>query len=383
MTATKSATAPPLRVLIADDSEADSTMLARFVRKQFGGEVQIFEVEGGAQAVELLRSRPIDVALVDYRLPDIDGLEVIDRASSLPRPTAMILLSGQGSERIAAQSIKRGARDYVVKQNLGSDELGRVITQAVTNARFDAEHARSVRSLEQNHQQLGQLVQSLSHDMSANFMLLENCFRHVQNSVEGRPGGDLSEGVSHVGACLEESKRLLADLALVGRTGSVDMTPQRLDLARVVADVLYELAPLIGQRGAAVKFDAHLPAVYAHETRIKQVFTNLVRNALKHGCDRVHPQISIEQIDPAEGADRGFVWVRVADNGRGIPLEHREDVFLPGRRLTPGESEGWGLGLAIVKKIVEYYGGSVTIEEPPDGGAAFVLSLPLADGQEA
>lgn len=367
----------PLRVLIADDSEADMTVLGRLVRKHLG-DVEIFEVDGGSAAIEMLTQRPIDVALVDYRLPDIDGLEVLDRVSRLDQPAAMILMTGQGSERIAAQSIQRGARDYLVKQDLAGEHLERAITQAVTHARIDAEHASHVRRLEQSHRELGQLVRSLSHDMTANFMVLENCFQQVKSSFHDRPAPALTAGVSHVEACLEESKRFLADLSMLGSTGSIDMQPQRLDLLQVIHAVLYELDPLLIERNVRVEVDPDLPAVRCNETRLRQVFSNLLRNAIKHGCDPAAPRISIGRAEGRrEAAEGSFVWLHVADNGPGIPAENREDVFLPGRRLNPTQSAGTGLGLPIVQKTIEHYGGSIHIESPTSGcGAVFVLSLP-------
>jgi signal transduction histidine kinase len=114
---------------------------------------------------------------------------------------------------------------------------------------------------------------------------------------------------------------------------------------------------------------------------VKQVFTNLVRNAVRHGCDRRRPMIEIERYrGKAAAAGDGLVWIRLYDNGPGIPAEYRQEVFLPGRRLPGTTSTGSGMGLAIVKRIIDHYGGSIFIDSRPPTGTAFVFSLPAWPG---
>src|ERR1044072_663447 len=91
-----------LRVLIIDDSEADVTAFTRMLHQQFGKEIEVLEVDTGAAAIELLRNNATDVSLVDYRLPDMDGFQVLKKIAELEVRTAAILLTGQGSEQVAA-----------------------------------------------------------------------------------------------------------------------------------------------------------------------------------------------------------------------------------------------------------------------------------------
>jgi signal transduction histidine kinase len=127
-----------------------------------------------------------------------------------------------------------------------------------------------------------------------------------------------------------------------------------------------------------------------------------VRNAARHGCDGLNPEIRIEPCQPpaqqeaaaaqsvaapaapaadgrqpSGGPSAGHAWVRVHDNGPGIPAEYREEIFLPGRRLPNAHESGTGMGLAIVRKIVEFYGGAVLVDRACRQGAAILLSLPI------
>ncbi|HEV7224383.1 MAG TPA: response regulator, partial [Pirellulales bacterium] len=113
----------PLRVLVVDDNLADRVHLAWLLRRGLGDQLEILEAEDGAGALELLRRGPIDLMLVDYLLPDMNGLDVLDRLAELDCDTATIFLTGQGSEKVAAEAIKRGAHDYCVKRDLAWDKL--------------------------------------------------------------------------------------------------------------------------------------------------------------------------------------------------------------------------------------------------------------------
>jgi len=228
------------------------------------------------------------------------------------------------------------------------------------------------------------LVRTLSHDMSANFMLLENSFSTLKRSLggtgqEGRLLDQLRGQVAHVEACLQQSKRFLNDLAWLGQTGGVEMEPERVDLAQVVDDVLFEQRELLARREIEMDVAEPLPAVWCNRDRLKQIVTNLVRNAAHHGCDPTFPRITIGPFWPEQPAadEQGRAMAfQIHDNGPGMDRQYRREVFLPGRRLASTETEGSGMGLAIVKRIVDHYGGEVYIDPECQVGTAFVVSLP-------
>ncbi len=128
--------------------------------------------------------------------------------------------------------------------------------------------------------------------------------------------------------------------------------------------------------------ERRLPTVWCNEGRLKQIVVNLLRNAVKHGCDRQSPRVTIgpdSDVGTATAAGgRSPRWLafRVHDNGRGIDPRYHQEIFLPGRRLADADAEGSGMGLAIVKKIVDYYGGSIYVDPTCTAGTALVVALP-------
>lgn len=224
--------------------------------------------------------------------------------------------------------------------------------------------------------EMDHFVRALSHDMSANFMVLEDSLRRLKRSQGRHPVADLAENFAHVEACLRESKRFLDDLVLLGKTGSVDMQAELVALGPLVREVIFEQRPLLDERGIEVNVSVHLPSVWCNEARLRQVFTNLIRNAARHGCAASTPRIEISQAESPAGADPRFVWLRVYDNGRGIPPAEREEIFLPGKRLATAFQDGSGMGLAIVRKAIVHYGGTIVVDPEVMAGTAFLLSLP-------
>jgi signal transduction histidine kinase len=370
------------RVMLIDDDEADRVHLAWLLRRGLGRGVQIVEADDGATALARLAAESFDLVLVDYFLPDMNGLDVLDALTELAPDAAAVFMSGQGNERIAAEAIKRGAHDYCVKRELDGKGLERMITRAMHTARQRGEQKTIVRQLHREHDELDHFVRALSHDMSANFMLLDSSFRQLKRSCGENPMAGLTKGLSHVEACLKESKRFVDDLVTLARTGSVQMEPSRVELTPLVDEVLFEQEELLAERRVRSEIEGVLPAVWCNESRVKQIFTNVVRNAARHGCDAREPLLQIGRAEPpAGGSSPRFHLLRVYDNGPGIPPESREEVFLPGKRLADAHDEGSGMGLAIVRKIVEHYGGTIFVDPYCRRGTAFVFSLPSCDGE--
>jgi len=369
--------AGPLKLLLVDDNLADRVHLAWLLRRGLGEGIEIFEAEDGASAFEILRHEPVDLLLVDYLLPDMNGLDVLDRLAELSHETATIFLTGQGSEKVAAEAIKRGAFDYCVKRDLAWEKLQRAVGQSLAAARLKRQNAAMVEQLRRAHAELDHFVRALSHDMSANFMLLDQSFRQLRGACQ--PAPETHDVFSHVKACLRESERFIRDLVTLAKTGSIEMEPARVELGPLVDDVLFEQAGLLDERGVRVKVARDLPAVWCNEGRVRQVFTNLVRNGVRHGCAAERPEIEISPIASPRRFHRGqFVWLRLYDNGRGIPAAAREEIFLPGKRLPGAHESGAGMGLAIVRKIIDHYGGAIFVDPQCAAGTALVFSLPAA-----
>jgi hypothetical protein len=140
-----------------------------------------------------------------------------------------------------------------------------------------------------------QQLRALSHDMSANFMVLEHSFQLLKEHVQDQHAPNLSEGANHLEACLQESRRLLSDLHSLAKTGSIPVAPERVALSATIQQVVYEQEDVLGERRSRVVVEPELPVVWCNEQRARQMITNLVRSAALHGCDPENGRILISR----------------------------------------------------------------------------------------
>lgn len=364
--------------LLVTDLEMSQAQVSQLVGKTYGSAVRLHVAESGLAALELMRSQRMDLVIVDYRLCDMSGSDLIRSITDLSDDVAAVLMVNEGSEAMAADAIKDGARDYLVRQNLTSSSFTEAVNHALSTNRIDQRNHQHIERLREEHDEMDHLVKAISHDMTANFMFLEHSFNKLKTSYDKAPMQQLTDHFAQVEAGLRESRRFLDDLTRLSQTGAISMEPSRVELKQIVSEVLFEQRDLLDARQIMVHVGADLPAVWCNPARVKQVLTNLIRNAAKYGCDAQDPQVRICLQEPAPQGPLAQVWLRVEDNGAGIPAEMRQTIFMPGKRLAT-DGEGSGMGLAIVKRIIQHYDGQVFVDPEMTQGTALVFSLPALD----
>ena len=167
---------------------------------------------------------------------------------------------------------------------------------------------------------------------------------------------------------------LIDDLLAFSRAGRHDLRRSRVDVDELVASVLSEVLPEEERARSDVRVGP-LPPVLGDPALLRQVFVNLIANAVKFSATR--PRRSVEVTGRRED---GRVSYEVRDNGVGFDMRYAGKLFGVFQRLHGREFEGTGVGLALVERIVERHGGSVVACGEPDRGAAFTIFLPDAGG---
>ncbi len=127
-----------IKILIVDDSPEDREVYTRHLKKGIeDSEFDIVESETGLEGIQLCKETNPDCILLDFSLPDIDGLEFLSLLKEKGYPGAVIMLTGQGSETVAVEAMKGGAQDYLVKDNFSSEALHSSIMKAIHNNKTD------------------------------------------------------------------------------------------------------------------------------------------------------------------------------------------------------------------------------------------------------
>ena len=199
----------------------------------------------------------------------------------------------------------------------------------------------------------------------------------------GAVSRDSGEPHPAVGRIEEEAKRmtrLIEDLLDYSRieSGGISLSRQQVDVSEIVAAAVTSMRALAQASGLelAVALPEVLPPLDIDADRIRQVFDNLLGNAIKFSFEG-----GVVRVESAIGDDE--VEFSVIDSGPGVPREHLSDLFEPFWQAEQGDRRGAGLGLTICKQIVEAHGGHIRVEPVSDGGSCFTFALPRRSKQGA
>ena len=250
---------------------------------------------------------------------------------------------------------------------------------ALDNARLfersqwtQTELKRSNEELRRANQDLETFAYSASHDLQEPLRTISISAQIIERNCRDRLNGDDATFLQNILTASNRMIVLIEDLLKYARATKYEegSTPN-VDSARVLANVLESLRGTIEEAGATVTA-TKLPIVVIHESRLAQLFQNLISNAIKYRgkeVSRVH--VAAEERD-------GWCTFSVADNGIGIEPQYADRIFGLFKRLHGrDEYPGSGIGLAICQRVVEQYGGRIWLERSTPGeGSAFCFSLP-------
>ncbi|MES1198052.1 MAG: ATP-binding protein [Chitinophagaceae bacterium] len=225
------------------------------------------------------------------------------------------------------------------------------------------------KELEEKNKELEQFAYVASHDLQEPLRTTSSFVELLQQQYKGKLDEKADKYLSYITQSSGRMEVLIKDLLDYSRIGQ-NKELQKIDCNKILQDVLEDLGTAIQETQANIKGDP-LPVIWANPTEIKQLFQNLIANAIKFRKKDVNPEIRIFAQDL-----KGYWEFSCADNGIGISDEHRERIFVIFQRLhTRNEYEGSGIGLAHCKKIVELHGGKIWLKSVLGGGSTFYFTL--------
>lgn len=373
-----------MRILILDDDEVDR-MAVRRALSHSGMEVELVEADSLSAARSLLDAQgSVDAILADYILPDGSASDLLRELRGSGSEPPVVVLTGQGDERVAVDLMKGGAADYLPKSELSPRRLRKVLRSAVRVAAAErraieaqqAEHRLVVElacereRLERALAERDEVLAIVSHD-------LRSPLSNVSMAIETLAEKDLpANGRTRVSSlalrAVERMLQLIQDLLDVTRLeqGGLALELADHDAGQLAAEVVDGMRMAAERSGIVVEvqLDDDLGIVHADRTRLTQVFQNLLSNALRF----TPPGGRIQVRASLEGDSIRYV---VHDDGPGVPEDVRPHLFERFWQARRAERSGAGLGLAIVKGIVEAHGGEVWLADV-DHGACFEVRLP-------
>src|SRR5436305_1609068 len=418
----------PIRLLIVDDSPEDRELYRRLLVQDREHAYELLEAETGEEGLALARELKPDCLLLDYRLPDVDGLELLSSLAEMQVP--VIVLTGQGNEAVAVEAMKSGAQDYLLKGSVTRDRLQHAVRSSIEKVALrrkveerTAELGRANDALRRMYDELEELVEQRTAELSvanqelkreirvrewaeqerARLLVLEQEARK-QAEEANRTKDEFLATLSHelrtplnailgwvqvlrsakldpaaATRALETIERnarvqaqLIADLLDVSRiiTGKLRLDFKPVDLRRIIDAALDSVRPAADAKGIQLEVSiAPLASpVLGDADRLQQVIWNLLSNSIKFTSRGGRGEVQLREAD-------ANAVIRVSDTGIGIRPDFLPYVFDRFRQAEGSITRthgGLGLGLSIVRHLIELHGGTAEVEREGEGeGATF------------
>ena len=226
--------------------------------------------------------------------------------------------------------------------------------------------------LRRANQDLEQFAYSASHDLQEPLRSIKIYGELLTKRYGHKLDGQALDFLGYLRTGATRMEVLVRDLLTYTQVTRLDGPAEPADVDEALSGTLASLKGAIEESGASVTFGP-LPSVRVHDIHLRQLFQNLIGNAIKYRKPDLPPLVHVS------GERQNGSWVfSVRDNGIGIEPEYKEQVFGLFKRLhTSDEYSGTGIGLAICQRIVERYHGRIWVESPPGGGSDFRFSIPV------
>jgi signal transduction histidine kinase len=371
------------RILLVDDEAGIRKVLGIFLTDSG---YAVTTAENGEEALKRFRELAPPIVLTDIKMPEMDGIELLQHIKAESPDTEVIMFTGHGDMELAIKSLKYDATDFVTKPI--NDE---VLEIALKRARERIVMRRQLREYTENLEQLveekarqlieaermaavGQTVAELAHTIKNIANALKGSIFVLGKGIELDEKEYLLEGWRMVEENVEKIKNLSLDLLHYGKYSRANLSEGNPNSP--AQEVLRLMASKAGELGVELRSElsAELQSMALDPEGIQRCLMNLVENAIDACRSSATSERLKQVILRTRPLPDGGVEYQVEDNGHGMDEGVQQRLF-QGFFSTKG-TEGTGLGLMMTKRIVDQHGGVIEAQSRPGEGSRFILRLP-------
>ena len=381
-----------LRVFFLEDNP-DDIELELYELTSSGYQVTYDAARNKKEFMEKLPSLDADIILADYSLPDITGFEAIEIIKQRSIDVPVVLITGEGNEQAAVDSLRLGAVDYIIKRNISglSARVGRVLeiwADRKAKKRAEDEEIRLQQLLfeKQKLEAIGKLSGGIAHDFNNILTGIMGFSEVCLGSAEA--GSNLYKRLETIIALSQKGGELVKQLLIFSKKMSTEM--RDVDFNFFLKDTIHFLKRIV-EETIEIRLDLHkgpLP-VRCDTGQFTQVIMNLILNArdAMHGKGMITMKTEKSLLPGAETSVSGLqqeycLCLSVSDTGEGIEAVDIRKIFDP-YFTTKELGRGTGLGLSIVFSIIKAHGGGIRVFSNKGHGTTFKVYLPLLPEGEA
>ena len=366
-----------LKVLLVEDNAGDARLLREMFITERPGSIELTHLMRMSDALAHLAKGGVDIVLLDMGLPDGHGLDTVRRARAVAPDVPLIVLTGLDDEALAAEAMKEGAQDYLIKGQIENRALPRALRHAIERHRMQAET---------DHIRMSQLqfkdefLSHVSHELRSPLTAIYQFVTIIQDGLAGEVNQEQQQHLEVVLRNVKQLRAMINDLLEVAsvQAGKLLIRLQRTSASEAITYAVDTLQGAARDKGITLTLalEDRLPDVWGDPTRIRQILIILVDNAIKFTPSQGTIKVKGRRSD----TESEVVVIEVTDSGCGISTDKTELIF---ERLfqvaDPALSarKGLGLGLYICKELVSRQGGKIWASSVPGEGATFSITLPV------
>ncbi|RKZ58503.1 MAG: hypothetical protein DRR08_16240 [Candidatus Parabeggiatoa sp. nov. 2] len=378
-------------ILCVDDEQMLLVSLKQQLKHQFGNDYQIETAESGEEAldiVEELFEDNIELPLVisDQLMPGgIKGDELLTQIHAIAPKTLKILLTGQANAEAVGKAVNSANLYRYMSKPWEPTDLNLTVTEAIRRyfqdkelaqfyAALEKKVAERTHELQEKNQFLGIAVHDLKNPLSA----IQGFAEMVQSDFDEMPKEEIIEVTERILASSRQMFELISNLLEVNaiESGKINLSLKTIDILPTLQWLVNHYSERAKAKDITLQFlcPEKQYMAYANENTTRQIFDNLISNAVKYSPYGKCIYVRISQDDK-------HVRCEIQDEGLGLSDEDKQKLFGQFTRLTPkptGGEHSTGLGLFIVKKLVESQQGKVWCESVLGQGATFTVQIPVA-----
>ena len=359
------------RVFVIDDDDIMLLSCRRILEKA-GYRVETFS--SGLDGIRRIEAVRPELLLVDLKMPELDGLQVIERVRSVDPDVVIAVITGYATISTAVDAMKAGAYDFLPKP-FTPDELRLIVNRGHERWRLAMESRRLRREKEEAERRF---ITFVSHQLKSPLVAAKQYLDVLLFTSKGDMTPKTQEWLTRAQARLDEMLNLIHDwleLARIER-GTPCEPGVASDLGEVVTEVVDAAGPQAEAAGVTLgaEIASEVGAVRGDRVSLGTIVSNLVGNAIKY--NRVGGRVNVRIARDGERA-----VLEVSDTGIGIPEESLPDLFREFYRVKSERTRdipGTGLGLSICKRLVTDLGGAIEAHSRADEGTTFVVRLPIS-----
>lgn len=326
--------------------------------------------ETGRDALDLLKNEQFDLLILDHKLPDIQGLEILEHLAKDKIKTLTIMITAYASLDVAVSATKFGAFDFLAKP-FTPDELISTVEKAIRHIAL----MKKAEQLEQEKKQVRfQFLSVLAHELKSPLAAVEGYLRIMDSKISGDSITSYDNAIQRSLCRIDGMRRMIMDLLDLTRieSGSKSRSIDKIDITHLSQNIIDGLRAIADKRMITIEtfIDNTVPFL-GDRGEIEIILNNLLSNAVKYNRDGGKVELSSRK-------DGSSLTIECKDTGIGMSEDDKARLFKEFSRIKNEKTksiEGSGLGLSIVKKLVDLYDGSIAVTSEIDVGTTFRITL--------